>query len=70
MIAIAKPPQSTAPTKHRFTVEQYYKIAEVGILGIEERTELIEGEIIEMSPIGTRHAAFLSKLADLLRDLT
>jgi Uma2 family endonuclease len=62
MIAIAKPTQSTAPAKHRFTVEQYYKMADVGILTIEERTELIEGEIIEMSPIGAKHAGSINRL--------
>ncbi|MBD2178853.1 Uma2 family endonuclease [Pseudanabaena sp. FACHB-1998] len=62
MIAIAKSPLSSAPTKHRFTVEQYYKMAEVGILGIEERTELIEGEITEMSPIGAKHAGSINRL--------
>jgi Uma2 family endonuclease len=62
MIEIAKPSQSTAPAKHRFTIEQYYKMAEVGILGIEERTELIEGEIIEMSPIGAKHAGSINRL--------
>lgn len=70
MVAIADPIIPKAPTKHRFTVDQYYKMGEVGILGLEQRTELIEGEVIEMSPIGTKHAACLSKLADLLRDRT
>jgi Uma2 family endonuclease len=68
MVAIADPTIPKVPTKHRFTVDQYYKMGEVGILGLEQRTELIEGEIIEMSPIGTKHAACLSKLADALHD--
>ena len=70
MITITAPTISKTPTKHRFTVEQYYKMAEVGILDVEQRTELIEGEVIEMSPIGAKHAACLSKLADVLRDRT
>ena len=56
----------TNPTKYRLTVEQYYKMAEVGILGTEQRTELIEGEIIEMSAIGTKHAICVSNLSELL----
>jgi Uma2 family endonuclease len=42
-------------TRKRFTVEDYYRMGETGILSENERTELIEGEIIEMSPIGDPH---------------
>jgi Uma2 family endonuclease len=41
-------------------------MAEVGILGRRDRVELIKGEIIEMSPIGPRHAAFVDNLVRLL----
>jgi len=46
-----------APSPRRFTVEEYYKMAEAGVLGQDERVELIEGEIIVMSPQGPRHAS-------------
>ena len=42
--------------KRKFTVAEYYRMAEVGILGRDERVELIEGEIIVMAPMGERHA--------------
>ncbi len=55
-----------AATRRLFTRKEYYRMAEVGILGKRERVELIRGEIIEMSPIGPRHSAFVDNLARLL----
>ncbi len=48
-----------------FTVEEYHKMAQAGILTEDERVELIEGEILEMSPIGRRHAAHVKRLNKL-----
>ncbi len=66
MVVTTKLVAMPTPVKYRLNVEQYYKMAEVGILGIEQRTELIEGEIIEMSAIGTKHAICVSNLSELL----
>jgi Uma2 family endonuclease len=52
-------------TKKLFTVDEYYRMAEVGILNEDSRVELIEGEIIEMSPIGNRHAACVARAIKL-----
>lgn len=49
--------------KRQFSVEEYYKLAQAGILSEDDRVELIEGEIIEMVPIGSRHAACVNRLS-------
>jgi len=55
-----------AATRRRFTRTEYYRMAEAGILGEHDRVELIAGEIVEMSPIGRRHRAFVDNLNRLL----
>ena len=53
------------PQRHRLTVDQYYRMAEAGILKEDDRVELIEGEIIDMPPIGIDHAYFVNRLTSL-----
>src|SRR3990172_6994444 len=52
--------------KGPFTVDDYHRLAEVGILGEDDRVELLDGQIVEMSPIGPRHAGCVSALNRLL----
>src|SRR5947207_15100002 len=51
----------TEVAKKLFTVDEYHRMAEAGIFHPEARLELIEGEIIEMSPPGIRHIACVNR---------
>lgn len=48
--------------KWYFNVEDYYRMAEAGLFSEDDRVELIEGEVIKMSPIGNRHAGCVNRL--------
>jgi len=52
-------------TKKLFTVDEYYRMGEAGVFDPEARLELIEGEIIEMSPVGNRHIASVIRATTL-----
>jgi Uma2 family endonuclease len=54
------------PRRHRISVEQFYRMDEVGLFAPDERMELIEGEIIDMAPIGPEHAYWVERLAAVL----
>jgi Uma2 family endonuclease len=57
-IVIAKVPLS----RRRFTVEEYRRMAHVGILTEADRVELIDGEIIQATSIGRRHAGCVTQV--------
>jgi len=54
-------------TRYRFTAEEFEQMSESGILAEDDRLELIQGEIIEMSPIVSEHAACVKRLNYLLQ---
>jgi|SRR5688572_10360128 len=53
---------SVSVSKKRFTADEYQQMGQVGILSEDDRVELIEGEIIAMTPIGPRHCASVDRL--------
>jgi Uma2 family endonuclease len=46
---------ATKTTPRKFSVEEFYKLAEVGVLSEDDRVELLDGQIMVMSPIGESH---------------
>jgi Uma2 family endonuclease len=52
--------------KRRFTVEEYHRMAEAGILTEDDPVALREGEIVEMAPTASKHAACIDRLAQSL----
>jgi Uma2 family endonuclease len=53
-------------TRWRFTVHDYHRMGDAGILHEDDRVELIEGELVEMTAIGTRHFSCVNRLTRLL----
>jgi len=58
--------EDTVVRRHRITVDEYSRMAEVGLLAPDARVELIEGQIIDMAPIGTRHMSAVDRLTHWL----
>lgn len=50
----------------RFTVEQFERMGEAGVLDPDTRYELLDGEVVPMSPIGARHAAAVDRVVEVL----
>lgn len=57
--------EALARVRHRLTVPDFHKMGEAGILRATDRVELIEGEIVDMAPIGHPHAYVVNRLAQL-----
>jgi Uma2 family endonuclease len=52
--------------RHRLTVRDYHRLAEAGVLGEDDRIELLEGQLVDMAAIGPRHALAVDALTELL----
>jgi Uma2 family endonuclease len=61
---VAAPPV----TRRTFTVDKYHQMAAVGILSEDDRVELVEGDVLQKSPIGGRHAKCVDILGEALYD--
>lgn len=57
---------AAASVRHKLSVNDYYRMGEAGILHEDDRIELIEGDLIDMAPIGSRHAGMVTRLDRLL----
>jgi Uma2 family endonuclease len=51
-----------AQTQHRFRVKEYYRMGETGVLRPDARVELLDGQIIDMLPIGPSHGSAVKRL--------
>jgi Uma2 family endonuclease len=52
--------------RHAFTVAEWHRMGETGLFGEDARLELLDGEVIEMSPVGSAHASCVMALNSLL----
>jgi Uma2 family endonuclease len=56
-------------TRHKVSLEEFHRMVEAGVFPEDLRLELVEGDLVEMSPIGKRHAAKVNRLLALLLPL-
>jgi Uma2 family endonuclease len=54
------------PTRHRITVQEFFRMGEIGVFEPEARIELIDGELFDMPPIGPPHASRTKRVSRLL----
>lgn len=66
MHAVPEARKRAALPYHRWSVAEYHQMAQTGLLNETDRVELIEGELVDMAPIGSKHAFFVDRLAELL----
>jgi Uma2 family endonuclease len=59
--------QDVSYKTRRFTTDEYDHLTEIGFLGEDDRVELLEGEIVEMPPMGNRHSSCIARLTRVLQ---
>ena len=59
-----------APSTHRFTAHEYHRMGEIGLLKPDARVELLDGKIIDMSPIGFSHGGTVKRLIRIFSSLS
>lgn len=67
--ASSKTPLVDKPQRRRLTVDDFTRMCEVGILAADDRVELIDGELVEMPPMGPEYAGIVNELANVLPPL-
>ncbi|MCA1835748.1 MAG: Uma2 family endonuclease, partial [Actinobacteria bacterium] len=50
------------PVAYRFTVDDYHRMADAGIFDEDDRVELLDGEVVQMTPIGIPHVSCVDRL--------
>lgn len=56
-------------TRHKISLEEFHRMVEAGVFPEDLRLELVEGDLLEMSPIGPKHAFVIRRLTTLLAPL-
>jgi Uma2 family endonuclease len=65
MATATEPRTAIEPTRYRFTAEVYHRMGEAGIFAPHERVELIEGDIIQLAPVGDPHINAVDRLTEV-----
>jgi len=58
--------ERAAVSYHHWSVEEFHRMAQSGLLDETDRVELINGELVDMAPIGSKHAFYVDRLAECL----
>lgn len=60
---------TTDITRRRFTADEYQRLGQIGTIHEDERVELLDGEIVQMAAVGSKHFACVNRLTDTFAPL-